>query len=265
MNNFFLLNEAIDIADFQLFKEGMGELNNIKSNTQNNDDVFLKHDSIYNLPILETLYSNTSYDGQIISQFIEQLRISENYLRDEVTFDSFFPNDANAFLGIDFSTLPISATKQIIDVTTFNAFKNTSLWDISYRNLWEKRGDLFPNLILCGEVENQIAKTGNSPILHQIIDRLTTLNDVAKEWKKRGNDFNYKLANRSSSLRISPESEQTMKKYGNERVFSLPDGGRKTFELHIKTGNLRFHFYPDNNTKIIYVGYIGPHLSTISN
>lgn len=124
MNNFFLLNEAIDIANFNSFKEGMGELIAIDRQT---NDVFLKHHSIYNLPILETLYSSFGYEEQIISQFIEQLSISENYLSNEVIFDATFPNDANAFLGIDFSTLTISATKQIIDITSYKEWKFSTL------------------------------------------------------------------------------------------------------------------------------------------
>jgi hypothetical protein len=40
----------------------------------------------------------------------------------------------------------------------------------------------------------------------------------------------------------------------------MPDGRRECFELHIKTGNLRFHFLPENGR--IYIGYIGKHLDT---
>jgi hypothetical protein len=56
-----------------------------------------------------------------------------------------------------------------------------------------------------------------------------------------------------------------MSSYGNERIFQMPSGGTEIFELHIKTGDLRFHFYPDNKNFKIFVGYIGPHLNTISN
>ena len=44
-----------------------------------------------------------------------------------------------------------------------------------------------------------------------------------------------------------------------ERMFKLPNGRTECFELHIKTGNLRFHFFPENLK--IYIGYIGVHLS----
>ena len=49
-------------------------------------------------------------------------------------------------------------------------------------------------------------------------------------------------------------------KYKCQRMFKLPDGRIECFEWHIKTGNLRLHFFPENC--IIYVGYIGKHLDT---
>ena len=128
--------------------------------------------------------------------------------------------------------------------------------------LWEKRFEFFPNLILCGEVEKQLRQMGFSKHFDQIIERLRILNDFVSEWKK--DEFNYNEVNSTTSLRISPESKQTMTKYGNERKFKLPNGKREYHELHIKTGDLRFHFYPDNDSKKIYVGYIGKHLNTKS-
>jgi hypothetical protein len=49
-------------------------------------------------------------------------------------------------------------------------------------------------------------------------------------------------------------------KYRNQRMFTMPDGRKECFELHIKVGNLRFHLFPENGK--IYVGYIGKHLDT---
>ena len=128
--------------------------------------------------------------------------------------------------------------------------------------LWTKRLVFFPNLILCGEVEYQLRKIGFSKHFDQIIERLRTLNDFVAKWNK--GEFNYDEINRTTNLRISPESTRTMNRFGNERKFKLPDGKREYHELHIKTGDLRFHFYPNNETKQIYIGYIGKHLNTIS-
>ena len=99
-------------------------------------------------------------------------------------------------------------------------------------------------------------------MLLQIINRLKSLNDYAEHWKT--GDFSYEDVNATTDLRISPESNNTIKNYGSLRRFTIPNQGKKLFDLHIKTGNLRFHFYPDNNNRKIYIGYIGKHLRTFS-
>jgi hypothetical protein len=126
------------------------------------------------------------------------------------------------------------------------------------RDLWEKRAEFFPHLILCGEVEKQLTKLGiQSKYFDQIIDKLKQLNQYAKEWIE-GSYSVQRL--REYGLDVSGESSSTIRKYGKFRQFRLPNRERKLFEDHIKTGDLRFHFYPDNETKTIYVGYIGKHL-----
>jgi len=126
--------------------------------------------------------------------------------------------------------------------------------------LWEKRMEFFPNLEFSDEVEQQLNKMGISKSLTQIIDRLRDLNNYVKGWQAGNGDFNYKDAIEKTSLRISPESSSTIRKFGTLRKFSIPDQGKKLFDLHIKTGDLRFHFYPDNVNRKVYIGYIGKHL-----
>jgi hypothetical protein len=128
--------------------------------------------------------------------------------------------------------------------------------------LWTKRKEIFPNLEFCEEVESQLKKLGASKILYQVIDRLNTLNNYVKNWKDGA--FNYDDVNKKTNLRISPESELTLNKFGTLRKFTIPSQGKKIFDLHIKTGILRFHFYPDDNTQKVYIGYIGKHLRIAS-
>ena len=47
MNNFFLLNEAIDLNDYKQFKEGVSELMIIE---KEDNDNFLKHNSVWETP-----------------------------------------------------------------------------------------------------------------------------------------------------------------------------------------------------------------------
>jgi hypothetical protein len=132
------------------------------------------------------------------------------------------------------------------------------------KNLWERRDEFFPHIVLCGQVEQQLKTIIGirSRYFNQIIDRLKRLDDFAKEWTSGG--FSDKALKRYG-LNVSGESDQTMRKYGRERRFRLPKGKREYFEKHIKTGELRFHFFPDIEEHKIFVGYIGPHLRTVTN
>ena len=264
MNHFFLLNEAIELEGdmpitIEVFMEGIEKLNAINKGTV---DEFQRHESIWKLPIFALLFSQFGQRESLVVSFVNQMVSLDSYVDGETTYDSIYPNDKNAFLGINFEKTGITVSKQITNETSFFLFKNTVLWDFSFRNFWERRTELFPNLILCGDVEAQIGRIGSAGYFNQIVEKLRDFNDSVKNWDH--GDFNYKAINRDYPLRISPESTQTMSKYGNERLFSFPNGGREHFELHIKTGDLRFHFLPDNIEKKVYVGYIGPHLSTIS-
>jgi len=132
------------------------------------------------------------------------------------------------------------------------------------RDLWERRKEFFPSLELCGIVEQQLKNIGiESSYFNQLYERLKALNLYAKNWTDGA--FSESDIKKQYGLNVSTESRGTMDKYENERRFRLPDGHREIFKMHIKTGELRFHFFPDEKEHKIYVGYIGPHLRTISN
>jgi len=100
------------------------------------------------------------------------------------------------------------------------------------RSLWLYRLEFFPDLVLCGEVEQQLTKIGFSKYLYQIIDKLKELNKYAKNWKS--GDFDTNDVNANYSLNISPETQQTMRKYGNQRRFKLPKEIKKPLNFTLK-------------------------------
>lgn len=129
MSKLFLLDQAVNLNDFDDFKDGM---NNLITIDKKDEDAFYKHDSIYNIPILTTLYSTFGQDEQEISRFIEQLTLCEDYIDTEIKADIYCNTNCNAFLGIDFSKTSISNPKQIIDNKTyFN-------WNFGYLSNYEK-------------------------------------------------------------------------------------------------------------------------------
>ena len=261
MGNFFTLNEAISPKNYELFIMYWKDLLSIDRTSA---DTFLKHDSIWQLKYIEDLYTNyNNEDEGAICVFIEQLKYCEIYLNDNPSIDIQFPSTDNGFLGGDFSKTFITEETQIRNNQDYNEFNLKNLWNVNFRNFWSKKTYLFPNLILCGDVQKQILLIGSSKHFNQIVERLKEFNQAVENWKS--GKFNYKEINRLYSLRISPETSLTMDSYGSERFFSLPEGGTECFELHIKTGDLRFHFFPNNVTFKVYVGYIGTHLQTVSN
>ncbi len=261
MLNYFLYNQSIELNDQRKFISGFEEIIPIKVECEQFDHLY-KHDSVWALKNVLDLFYNNSFSSAAIIKFIEQLNSCEISTFEENLLDQNFPNMFNAFLGIDFSITNVSLNRRINNLTSFLDCKQKYIWSLTPTTFWQRRDFLFPHLVLCGEVESQLSKIGNSSYFNQIIKKLKTFDQAIKLWNN-GN-FNYRLINQGYSLNISPESEQTMAKYGNERVFSLPDGSRKNFELHIKTGDLRFHFYADNVSHKVYIGYIGPHLTIVS-
>ncbi|KHD11823.1 hypothetical protein PN36_14600 [Candidatus Thiomargarita nelsonii] len=129
------------------------------------------------------------------------------------------------------------------------------------QDLWKQRKEFFPHLVLCGEVEKQLTHLGiQSKFFDQIIEKLKQLNEYAQNWQN--GSYSDQIA-KQYGLNVSGESEGTLKKYGRQRKFRLPNKKKELFEKHIKTGDLRFHFYPNEESHTIYVGYIGSHLSTV--
>lgn len=103
-------------------------------------------------------------------------------------------------------------------------------------------------------------------MVKQVFERLLQLDYYLQyEWKK--GVFNEGDVSIKSPLTISDESDSVKRNraYNHYRYFRIPNiGGRYCF-LHIKTGALRFHIYPVDCTKTVYVPYIGPHLPTPEN
>jgi hypothetical protein len=157
-------------------------------------------------------------------------------------------------------------TRHFHDLTTFDThlewWQKLSVANLeTSKELWEKRKDFFPHLEFSPEVEAQIKKLGFSKFLYQVIDRLKSLDQYANIWKE-GN-FEVSAVNESTNLNISTESDQTINRFGTLRKFTILGKGKEIFHLHIKTGDLRFHFLADQATHKIHIGYIGKHLRTV--
>ena len=141
----------------------------------------------------------------------------------------------------------------------YHSFKKQKVQEITKGiEIWERRSFLFKRIELCPEIETQLKSIGYT---EQILEKLLILDKYCQDYWIEGS-FSYKDATQRVALNISLESDSTMNdaKKKQKRMFKLPNGKTECFELHIKTGDLRFHFFPDNNSLKIYIGYIGAHL-----
>jgi hypothetical protein len=266
MFNFYLFNKSYEKASIVQIEENLRVLNDLAIAERAKEDYFWKSESLWYCNTADGSFYDVVFskipDKQLRDLVLPRLfqaitSVQEEFLSLE-EFDQCY-RIYNAFYGVVFDS-PTSE-RYIINKETYSAFRKKCLWNITPKTLWERKEKLFSKLIFCPDVENNLDDIG-SQYFSQIVSRLTALDRYAeKEWID--GKFDYRKANRLSPLNISPESESTMqqKKYYNERVFKMPDGTTRCFELHIKTGDLRFHFYPENGK--IFIGYIGMHLSTV--
>jgi len=125
--------------------------------------------------------------------------------------------------------------------------------------LWNRKDELFPNLIFCEAVSEQVQSLGaENPILQLVKNRLSKFEEYCKSWTEEA--FNPK-----SLGNVSPESQITLQnpKYRKERTFICPDGMERVFSLHAKlSSGWRIYFFPNEERKMI-IGYVGPHLPTV--
>jgi hypothetical protein len=266
MFNFYLCNKSYEKANITQIEENLRVLNDLVVMEHKEEDFFWMSESILYCDTADGGFSDIVFskiqDKQLLRQVLPRLFQTIHLIPQTFStlkeFDQAGFRTYNAFYGVIFDK-PVSE-RYISDKETYVTFREKCLRDINPKSLWERKEKLFSKLILCPGVEDNLNGIGEKH-LQQIFKRLVALDIYAlREWVK--GKFDYRKANEVSSLRISPESEATMsqKKYRDLRLFKMPDGTTECFELHIKTGDLRFHFYPDDGN--VFVGYIGKHLPT---
>ncbi|OCQ94688.1 hypothetical protein BCD67_04270 [Oscillatoriales cyanobacterium USR001] len=120
-------------------------------------------------------------------------------------------------------------------------------------DLWQRREDLFPNLIFCDAVQKQLQLIlANDNHLRSVEQRLFELQNASKSWIKGS----FKLD--SLPCKATPESDSRLKQFKQQLTFSCPDGEKRLFSLHVRMtpGAWRLHFVDLSPGKII-IGYIG--------
>lgn len=260
MFNFYLATIGYENASVAELEENFKTLNEIHS-ARRREEVFTKSNAFWNIKTLDDKYISEAIekfsDGQFVGAtygLLESISSKKDF-RTLKEIDKYYPDEHNAFWGAQFE---ITDERHINSEEKYHSFKKQKIRNITKGiEIWERRSLLFKRIELCSGVEEQL-KNGYTG---QILEKLLILDEYCQDYWIEGS-FSYKDAKHRVALDISLESQSTMNdvKKKQLRMFKLPNGKTECFELHIKTGDLRFHFFPDNNSLKIYIGYIGAHL-----
>jgi len=265
MNNFFLFNESLNTDSVVELENGIKDLTEVLVLKQPNRDIFMRDEHFWDYETCHGFAYEFTYS--IIDKELYPLTIklfdsytkSPIYISNEKDFDILFDNDCNGFQGINFSKTGIQQGRQIVDPTTFNQFvlncKVKKAYD-SVKDFWDTREVLFPNLIFCNEVKEQISSFSITDDRFKLIDdKLKLLNNFTGKWTEGA--FNLK----NLGLDSSPDTPTRINSTLKFRTFLCPGLGNRVFSYHSKwyVGNepFRLYFFPESSNRKVYVGYIG--------
>lgn len=157
-------------------------------------------------------------------------------------------------------------SEEILDTVELSIRNERSAMLRTGKELFSDWQSLFSKLTPCGKVQDQLATWSHQiSILSQVKESLSLLDMFAAQWAdlKHENYSGQLLRDLGLNHDVSGESETisndpSLRKH---REFWLPSGTKKYFENHIKlTMGFRIHFFCEESTRKVYVGYIGPHL-----
>jgi hypothetical protein len=265
MNNFFLLHEALNPPALLDFENGVRNLTTIVANKNNHTDTFLRLDDFWNYQTIHGFCYEmpTKLSKELIGLSIKLFNSFNSipiYIPNETDFDTLYENDCNGFTGIDFLPTAIPVDRQITDLSSFNTFRQACAVEIAYdsiQNVWENRAILFPNLIFCDRIWEQIEHLSVHDDRFKLInEKLKRLNAFTGKWVAGVFDF------KNLGLENSPDTPTRVANTLALRTFNCPAIGERVFNLHIKWSYgrefFRLYYFPNENNHKVYVGYIGP-------
>lgn len=264
MNNFYLYREALNTLSLAEFRIGVVSLNEIFVNGRVERDSFIKcgnfweqeirHGFMYDIP--GSL--GGEYVGLCIKLFTSFNEVEFDF-QDEKEFDLEYQNQCNAFAGFNFVSTAITAERQVYHLRSFEDFKglcNNQRSPQSVKEIWDRRAEIFPNLVFCEPVFEQLMTFSiGDDRTKLIIDKLSRLDKFTSTWNS--GQFDYK----SCGMKCTPDTPKRVADTRELRTFNCPGIGQRVFNLHIKWSfgreEFRLYFSPEANEYKVYVGYVG--------
>lgn len=263
MFNYYIKEDSYNNCSIQEVESNLKELNIAMINSTSEDEFFYCSVAFYSVllehkvSMSEIIFSGL-HDIQFMRQVLPRLLIKLRDTKRIESIDAFneeFNEDINAFWGINFMN------KLLHELTCYTDLYNFKIaiarQNINKDNFSQYALKLFSSLIFCPDVYDQIKLLYDEKIFNQFLHQLEILDSYAEKWTN-GNFEMFDLQ-KNTSLSASGESSSVNnnKEMRKERTFQLPDKSFHYFENHIKTGDLRIYFLPDNDKHTFYIGYVG--------
>lgn len=151
----------------------------------------------------------------------------------------------------------IASEADIVQIQRDKVLKGIS----SGQDLWEAREKLYPNLVFCNSVKDQLYRDSEKFHILAVMKRLQHLQNYFSQYHEK-----YDADELGFDARTESETVKKSSDLSDKRKFRLPDGTEKYFYDHIgfsgKYSGGRIHFLPDCKNRSCYIGYIGQHLPT---
>lgn len=269
MFNYILHTSDVINADYNRIFRSLAELSELTSNGHSDIyDHFLVEDNLLTAhhlsgremtEVLNCLLPNQHFSRLVLPILMGKLKRCQAVPDNISLLNQQYPDQKNAYWGAMFGNR--KQYYQLCRVNDYYRFRNYYINHVEPDTLWKHRHLIFRSIIFCEDVEAEIDIFGGGAVFQGIVERLKALDAYAQKW----NSGNFDISVLKTYVKASDEHKETMKipKLAQMRVFKINETlGYKTCTYHIKYRNKRFHFYPDNGTKTIYVAYIGNHLKT---
>ena len=119
-----------------------------------------------------------------------------------------------------------------------------------------RKQECFPHLAFGVDVDDQLSVLSGD-VIELVIGKLIVLDGAVRDWRRDRTQAPVLPS-------VHTESESTMRRYGNQRIFRDVSGVDKEYRLHAMVGfAYRIHLVIDRRNRALEIGYIGKHLPTV--
>lgn len=164
--------------------------------------------------------------------------------------DEKFKESHNAFIGA-FYEPEIKTKRHIISVEEKKKFIESYPLNLPVPDFWECREEFFPHLMFVKLDEQLITGGTYRNFFEKLFKSLEKF--CVERWRE--GKFQIKLLSESCSYSMSDESKtvDNNPKLKGMRECTIPGVGKVYAPYHVKSGGLRVYFWPDDNSRRIFI------------